>query len=589
MLLLAATAGVPGAAPAQEEPPDSVARDTAQEAGDGAGDPPPVFPRLRSDPGSGTAGTVQSWDREQLLRSDAVTLQDFLEDRVPGVLPLRSNFYFGPHQLAEGPLGPGFLRVEVDGRELHPLETGQVDLSRIALARVDRLTVIRRAGGTLVRVWTPRFGGGEAYSRITGGTGNPSADLIRGVFMNGAGGDFAVAGTVDHLNIADPDMSGDRLDVSGRIGWIPGESAGVEVVYHSDAVGRTAVEEEEFDRRDLLLHARGTPLEGLQLDLWAGRTTRSPGPRAEPADTAAAGGGKSLDVEHAELGLGFRRGPVRLEADARAADGEGLPELDGRARATVEIAEALAVHASADLGVWSDFETASVTAGLVVRPGGRDGPVVLRAEGATGDRGVPRPGAIADSLSFDALAGALEVGLGPYRLTGRGTYRKVSRQLPFGGEFDSALAPGPEAEVTGLEGRLQGPLLPVDALERRIRVHGFWRRNEVSGAEDALYVPSDVARGEVRVRDEFFQGNLVVSGTFRVRYRSAMLSAAPGQSQPVTLPEERSLGSSLALEIDTFRIWWRVDNLQREVQRDFADLRFPDNRNVFGVTWEFFN
>lgn len=597
-LLAGLAALVLGCAPAraQEEPPGPARPDTTPRAEEDQEGPDPVFPdrRVRSD--TRAVGDVQRWTREELLASDAVTLQDFLADRVPGVLPLRSSYYFGPHQLLDGLYGPGFLRLVVDGRELHPLETGQPDLARIALARVDRLAVVRRAGETVVRVTTPTYRGGDAYSRISGGTGRPAADLISGVFMNGAGRSFSVAGTVDHLTIGQSaDRPGDRLDVSGRLAWMPDPDTGVELVYHSDAVTRPGVVSEDFDRRDILIHARGSPATGLQLDLWAGRSSRSPRPTTDapgtdpPTGADDEEGRPGFDVDHVELGLSFQRGPVQLSADARTAGADGLPDVDAGARGSLEISESVSLHASADLSSWADFQASSVSGGISVRPGGADAPFTVRAEGATGSRGVPRPGRAADSVSFDALAGTAEIRLGPYRISGRGSYQELDRQLPFGGDFDAALEPGPSATVVGVEGRVEGPLLPVAAIAERLRVHGSWRHQEPRDGADPFYLPADLARGELRVRDEFFRGNLEVSGALRLRYRSEMLSAEPGQPGPVPLPERQSFGSSLALQIDTFRIWWRVDNLQREVQRDFADLRFPENRSVFGITWEFFN
>jgi hypothetical protein len=607
--LLLALAGAGAAVPAAGQEPAGAPGDTAradttargdtlpvpERQADGEEGPPPVFPALRAGPATAGPGEVRRWDREDLLDSDAVTLQDFLLDRAPGVLTLRSSFYFGPHQLMDGAFGPGALRVVVDGRELHPLETGQVDLARIALARVDQVVLVRRPGETVLRVESPTYGGGDAYSRITGGTGQPSADLIRGVFANGAGSSFSVAATVDHLNIGrTAERPGDRLDVSGRLAWVPDERTGVEILYHSDAVNREAVVEEDFDRREILVHARGEPAAGLQLDLWAGRSTRSPAPAVEeggvpPGDGEDGDDAEDFQVDHVELSLSYAGGPVRLQADARAAGADGLPDVDAGARGSLELTPGLSLHAGADFGSWPDFSTSQFSGGVHVRPGGDGGRLSLRVGAATGTRGVPRPGAVADSLSFDALTGTATLRLGPYRLAGRGSYQEVGRQLPFGGDFDAGLEPGPGATVLGVEGRVEGPLLPLDAVAERFRIRGFWRRQEPREASDVLYVPADVARGEIRARDDFFDGNLELSGAIRVSYRSGMLSAAPGQATPVAVPSERSVDSSLSLKIDTFRLWWRAGNLQRVAQLDFPGREFPTNRNVFGVTWEFFN
>jgi hypothetical protein len=202
---------------------------------------------------------------------------------------------------------------------------------------------------------------------------------------------------------------------------------------------------------------------------------------------------------------------------------------------------------------------------------------------------VARPGRTADSLSVDALSGSAALEVGPYSFSGRATYRKLSRQLPFGADFDAAVPPGPGATVTGLEGRGSGPLLPVDLLEDRIRLRGYWRHSRVEALPLPLYVPADLARGEVEARESFFDGNLQVRAGLRFFYRSPMRSASPGSPEPVVLPREQGVNSFVVIRIDTFRIWWRVDDMRREEQQDFGGLPFPVSRNVFGVRWEFFN
>lgn len=578
-------------APADTAP----AADTTEAAVDTARRASRSYPRLPAGVDSVPVGEVYRWDRDDLLDASALSVTDFLSDRLPGVLPLRANVHFGPHHLADGLLGPGAVRVVVDGRELPPLRSAQADLSRIALARVDRLVVIRRAGEVVVAVTTPSHSGGDAYSRITGGTGQPSADLIRGVFTNGAGRHFAVAGAVDHLNIGTGPGPGSRLDAWAKLSWMPfDDRSGVEILWHSDAVDRVASREEEFNRTELLVHGRADLARGLQVDLWAGRTRRDPGPVSR---VAPRGSGEAvteddtvpppLDVPQVELGVTAARGPVTVEGGARLHDAEGLANLEAELRAAVELTDGLTAHAAGELGSWEAFTTSVYSGGLALRPGVA-GDLTLRAEASTGTRGLARPGRTADSVSFDALAGGAEVGLGPYRLSTRITRRTVDRRMPFGGPFDEALVPGEAAELVGVEGRAEGPLVPMDVLEDRLRIEGFWRRNSAPSGPLPLYAPRDLARGEFRFQDTYFGGNLGVRVMLRLLYRSAMLTARPGAGEPVMVPEESTFNSSVILRVDTFRVWWRVDNARRAEQRDFAGLPFPTARNVVGVSWEFF-
>lgn len=596
VLLAAVLVGLPGpdAAVAQEgagrAPGDTVPppSDTAGAPADTAERVPQSFPRLADGVDSLSAGRVYRWDREDLLESSALTVAAFLSDRAPGLLPLAANLYFGPHHLVDGLLGPGSVTVVVDGRELPRLESAQVDLSRLALSRVDRLAVFRRAGEVVVSVTTPSHPGGDAYSRITAGTGQPRADLIRGVFTNGAGRHFTVAAAVDHLSIGVPSASGNRLDAWGKLSWMPfGNSSGLEVLWHSDALTRAATIDEDFGRSELLVHGRAGVADGVQVDVWAGRTSRDPG----PAGADLPGGGPlepgPLDVQHAELGITASRGPVTAEGDVRVRDAPGLADLDAEVRAAARITDGLSVHAAGEIASWDAFATSAYSGGVAFRPGGAGG-LTIRAEAARGTRGVARPGRAADSVSYDALAGSAGIGLGPYRLSARATRRTVERQLPFGGNFDRALQPGPPAAVVGLEGSLEGPLVPMEPLESRLRFEGFWRRNTSESGPLPLYVPGDLARGEFRFQDTYFGGNLEVRALLRLTYRGPMRSARPGAGDPVLLPEESSVNTSVVIRVDTFRIWWRVDNVRRGVHRDFAELPFPPVRNVVGVSWEFF-
>lgn len=581
-----------GEAPADTAPPP----DTTEAAADTAQEEARTFPRLRAGTDSVSPGDVHRWSRKELLDSSALTVADFLTDHLPGVLPLRANLHFGPHQLVDGLLGPGAVRVVVDGRELPMLESAQADLARIPLARTERLEVVRRAGEIVVSVTTPRHDGGEAYSRISGGTGQPSAQLIRGVFTNGAGQDFAVAAALDHLDVGAGPGPGNRLDAWGKLSWMPfDDRSGVELLWHSDALDRIATLEESFGRSEVLLHGRVDVSEGLQIDVWGGRISRDPGFTEAGTSTNPPATGLdeedepvSYDVAHAELGVTGSAGPVAVEGGARVRDGAGLPTLEAELRTGVRLAPGLSVHAAGELGSWDAFTVTSYSGGVTYRTG-LPGDLVLRAEAATGDRGLARPGRAADSLAVDALAGAAEAQVGPYRLEGRLTRRTAGAQMPFGGHFDRDLAPGPEATVLGAEGSVTGPLVPMEVLEERLRVEGWWRRSDVDAGPLPLYVPRDVARGELRFQDTYYGGNLEVRASAALRYRGPMRTARPGDPEPVVVPGESVVDTEVVIRIDTFRIWWRVDNARRSQQRDFADLPFPSIRNVVGISWVFFD
>lgn len=622
-LLLAAVGLARPAAARQETPPpdtaaapaDTVPADTA--AADTATGPPPSFPdRLEAGPGRSTA-RVQRWDREDLLDSSALSLQDFLQDHASGVLPLRAGYFFGPHQLADGPFGPGAVRVVVDGRPLPPLASGQPDLSRVSLAGVQRIELVRRAGETVVEVSTLDHEGEEAYSRISAGTGQPGAEAIRGLFTNGAGDDFAVQAAVDHLNIGAGEMPGNRLDAWARVGWMPlGGETGVELVWRADGVERTMGERsEDFDRGHLLIHARSRLAEGFQAEVWAGGTSREPRPDYFPGSEPPAGDGQDGDgtdgdgtdggtddttpdegpppAYEAEQILGsltYRGERAFLRVSGGSWSGDGLPDATGEVRGSLRLGPVVA-EGGAELASWPSVSTIGWSAGLALRPGWWEG-TLLRLEAAAGSRAAPRPGrSVGDSLvqDYDAVSVGTGLELGPYRLSGHVARRTVSRQLPFGGFFDRALPVAGEVEVTDVEARLAGPPIPVGFLRDHATVRAFWRRSRTGEETTTYYLPETLARGEGMLRHSFFDENLEIRLVGRVVHRGEMTTARPGEAEPVTLAPETTFGSEVVIRIDTFRIWWRTDNLTGVEQRDFEGLVFPASRNVFGIRWEFFN
>lgn len=556
----------------------------------------PLLDRPRFDAGR-SASRVLSWDRDQLLESTALSVQDFLLDAAPGVLPLRAGFYFGPHQLADGPWGGAAVRVRVDGRELPPLASGQADLSRISLARVRRIRLIRRAGGTVVEVQSLRHEGAEAYSRISALTGQPGADGIRAIFTNGAGENLTVHAALDHLNVGGGVMPGSRFDMWAKVGWrSDGGETGLDLVWDSESVDRTLAEQTSgFSRGQVLLHGRTSVGPGLQAEAWAGRTSRDPRPDFSLADDGPVGSGVAdeapgpYEVEQLLASVTYAGDGALLRASAGRLEGAGVPDLTGDVRSSFQLGP-LTAEAGVEAASWEEFSTLSWSAGLVYRPEWLGG-AAARLEAGAGERAVARPGrSVTDSLvqDFDAVSAGTELELGSYRLEGSVARRTLSTQLPFGGFFDRDLPAGGEASLTDFEVRAEGPPLPFGALEDRVLARGFWRYTP-PGEDGSLpyYVPEVLARGEGWIRDTFFEDNLEVRLTGRFAHRGSMVSARPGRGEPVVLPAETSFGSELVIRIGSFRLWWRRDNFRGVEQQDFDGLLFPRVRNVYGIRWEF--
>ncbi len=552
--------------------------------------PPVHFPRSLETPDAATASEVHVWTREDFLDASALTLEGFLADRAPGVLPLRAGYHFGPHHLADGLWGAAGVDVVVDGRRLPPLAAGQVDLSSVSLAGVERLRLVRRAGRTVLEIATTRHEGGEAYSRISAVTGQPSADAFRGLFVNGAGRSFAVGASLDYLNVGAGAMPGNRLDAAARLSWMPWDtSGGIELRWRSENVERTlGGETEAFDRGEVLIHARGRPMAGLELEAWAGRSDRTPRPAFLSPDPVA-DGDSSIAVDHASARVTATPAAGVVRAGVRVQDGEGLPDLAGEVRAGFPVGD-LTLEAGGEAASWDGFSTSEASAAVAWRPSWLAW-ITVRGEAATGTRAAARPGRpVSDSLrfGFDALTGGIEVEVGPVRLAERVTRQTADSRPPFGGSFDDAASVGPRADVTGWETRFTVPPLPISIFRDRVALQGFWRRSTWEGPAP-LYLPADLLRGRIVAHDRFYGGNLEIRASGGLAHRSPMRSVSAPTGETPLLPAETAFLAEFMLRIDTFRFWIRNDNTRTVEQRDFPGFEFPPSRLTFGIRWEFFN
>lgn len=533
-------------------------------------------------PADGWSWSTYEWDREAILRSNAMTLQDLLSDLVPGFTTLRTTWFGGPHYAIQGALGPGFLSVSMDGRELTTVDAGQVDLTRIALAGVESVRVRRRADGWVAEVTTLRRRKRTAYSRITGGTGDPGLSRLRLLFSNGIGSRFNLGTSIDLLDTGGENPSND-FNFWGRAEWLPGGGdAGLELHWVSEKMERTVYNPEEQNRTELFVRGRGNLGDHLQAEAFAGTTGLSVD--GESVRTVANGGFRlSGDAEN-----GWFRGAFRLWDDP------SYPIVDVEVDAGYRVISWLSLNAGGRLGSWNDFGTSELRAGFAatIRPAR----LTLTVDGATGRRGVSYPTLEhADSVSFDLAAGGLALQLGPLAISGRGEYQKLSRQLPFGAVFDREQAAGDAIELGLAEVGLVGPIIPLGLVLNNvapIRLRGFYRYSSVLDGTDPLYVPESVARAELFWHDSFFEEELEVSASFGLNYRDAMLTApAPASSSqsPVLVPSYSFIDWNLMIRILGVRVYWRFENLTAAEGQDLPGLPFPVRRSVFGVKWEFLN
>lgn len=554
--------------------PDSVREVFAEPLSDRV----PAFP-ARLLPLRGGAYAVYECDHECLQASTAFSLLELLQEIVPGITAVRPGFFAGPHFALHGPYGPGFVKLYIDGREVPSLESRSTDLRRASLVYIERVRVARDADGLIIDVETRRHASGEAYSRISGGTGQPSAQVLDGTFTNGLGRNFTLEGAFDLQDVGQGGVENDRFDVFARLNWMPGgDRFGLQFEYRNETVDRTAADTADIARRQILLRGRLDVSRDVQLEVFYANA----GLRAADSTLRVT---KTAGVQ-----VSAKPGDASLSLGLSSTAGGAYPSLDAHLRGAYAIGDRLTVEAGVAHQSWDGFSTSQLRAALAYST--PVVPLVLRADGSTGSRGLPVPiGERADSVSFHALGASAELELGPYRLSGRYGIQNLSRQLSFGAGFDSLLMASGELDVKSWEVGIHGPLIPIGALIRGlepIRLKGHWRHQDAGGVE-ALFLPSTLARGELLLRDDFFSGNLEIWLGVFAEYRGDARSASAGATEPVLLSSYTWTGGYFMFRIRDFRFFWRLTNPTGVLVADVPGAGFPQQVNVFGVRWEFFN
>lgn len=593
--------------------PDTTVVDTAAATDTAAADTAAVLRSMPGAPGPDTTSFAFrrfSCGRACLLDHNALVLMDVLETEMPGLTMLRGSYFGGPHQFRSGAVGPGLTAVRLDGRPVPPLAGGQVDLARLPVGRLDRVTVTETPTGITVEGRPVRRNEPRAYSRISAGTGVPDVEAIRALYTNGLGDHFELTTGIDLLNAGGQGTGGDRFDFWGNVAWLPGmDGAGLELQWRNQSLERRGLDTATVDRREVHLLGRAR----LGGDLWIGVAAGNSGRSISGGDTGSAPDSAGVEVDAASVSARLGDGPPYLRAQVEARDGPGQPSARVELGGALAPADGLTLNGSVSGSRWEGFDGWSAEAGASYRPGlGVD--LQVGVGGGLGVAGVGRPLAgRADSLTYRQAQARASARWGPLAGTVRAAYQDVSRQMPFGGTFDRSLEPGPGVRTGAVEGTLEAPLLPLDWLlggeVEPVRLVGTWRHQEVldgGGSEDdggpsagqdtsgvpapaALYLPTDQARVAALFHDSFFQGDLRVRAELAARHRSSMVTVDPSAGGTGRVAGWTTLDWNLMLKIKDVRIWWRVDNTRGAPWEDAVGVVRPVRRNVFGVKWEFFN
>jgi hypothetical protein len=285
------------------------------------------LPEMTHPEGAGWHTGIWEWNREEIIASRAQTLAELLEE-LPGVLALRGGDHGNPHTVIGPGLGPGRVRIFVDGAELAPMDGGMVDLSRVGVVGLDRIRVERRPGELRVDLLGFQFVDPRVYSLVEAGTGDLRTNLFRGTFAH----PDALGGNVL--------LALDRIDTDGSFREEPGASFGFYLrhsLVRSDRGGlswsfrrmtsrRTPefFDPEDVNRTDWNVRGRYEIRDGILADAFFHRSSLGVNEDrdGEGADT--------LITAEARSQIGVRLAVDRsgwwLRAEAREQGGEGWPD-----------------------------------------------------------------------------------------------------------------------------------------------------------------------------------------------------------------------------------------------------------------------
>jgi len=542
-------------------------------------------------PPEASSSVIMDLGRDRILQSNALTLLELLEE-YPGFMPLRATWFGGPHQVMAGGLGPAFLTVRVNGREVTTMDGGQPDLTRFPLAYLQRVRLVRANAGWVVEITTLAREKRDAYSRIEGGTGDPGLSRLRLVFDNGLGRSFRVAASADLVDVTS-DHSSNDFDFFGLVEWVPGDGqSGLAFTYQSESLERDVYFPVSLRRTELFLRGQVELGSSLRLDAFGGQT----GWKQEEGDVVVEGEPDDRSVVSGGVTVHGDWGRVWSRAALAAWMSDYYPELQVDADVGGRVIGPLSADVGLRFAAWNRLDALEVRGGVAI-----DLPLdlTLRALGATGTRGVSYPTVErVDSLGFDQVTGRLDFERPTLSLYGLVEHQSLDRQLPFRSVFDRyQTATENPVRITSFEVGGDVPLIPLSLVLKDvspIRLGGFWRYQSVEAPLDAMYTPKYLIRGVLGFEDEFFDGNLGVNLGLGLKYRGTMgapsIDAATDESSVlVTIPDYMYLDWNMAIRILSVIVYYRYDNINGISAYDLPELQFPNTRSVFGVKWTFLN
>ena len=588
--------------------------------------PPPVLPSLRDPLPAGAASGVWEWDRQALLGARGQTLAELLSG-LPGLLRVRNGDYGSPTAVFSVGYSGGGTRVYWDGVEHLPMEGSVPDLSRIALSGLERVRVVRGAGGVEIHLFRRVHSDVRPHSLIEAGTGDQDTNVLRATFSlpRALGGKASLA--IDRLDTQGREDPGASTGAWLRYSLHRGDRGGLRFEYRRIGSQRsdTAFAPESAIRSDWTLQGAWAIRPGAVAEAWATGTSMAAGDSLATFPFSVEG--------RRQYGarLSAARGALWGRATARFNGGAGVPD---RVLA-VEGAGLSARWGGAGARLWQEGWAGRSGSGYEVR--GWFSPVSfvhLFAEHGDGSRAVPLlaplpppPPDSADEAMLpptgsdeDAESEPPEV---PKNRVTRRTETRLGLRLAWRGAELSGSRVSAEADSvwpTGLpfdRGGLALPQSTRSGWEATGRIPLWPRGLSLRGAvqlwdpadSTALYFPDHLYDVSLS-----FHRTFLASGNFEwwidlgVQGRSPMAvpqprlppppdapeGAAPTDEEPEFVPSMVPFYQDwyfrMQLRILTLNIFVTVENLTlRPDNQDVPGRLLPGTRGLYGVRWTLWN
>jgi hypothetical protein len=508
--------------------------------------------------------------------------------------------------------GGGRFRIYLDGFELRPLGASVPDLQRIPLVNLQSVRIQRGLEEIRVDITSLRLGDIRPLAQIEGMDGDLGTHSLRGLFTRPFGrfvGEVAL--DVDQTEGARRRQKFKETSTIARLSYAFSPTWGVQGEYRVTklssentltATGESLVDE-NTDRSEAIVRARGLLLGRINLEAMAGRSLLSPAANDSVTERV-----QSLQADlrlTMPLRIGMLAAGARLHRGEEESWAPDQREVWGRLdftpgrllAASAEVRQlslggvnGLEVTGSLRAGPWRGVSLFGQVAG-----GSRgirfllDTTEVLKAITGIGGGGAQMLDTVEvrelrtlDGSLNAARAGA-ELNRGLVRLGAAFLHHRVDETAPFGVAFDRGAPLQPGHSASGVEAYGSVPLY-----WRELTLEGWYQR--WLNVPDRVYLPAQLGRAAIQFRGLYKTGNFEPTVRLEMVGRDQALAWDSAQAQNVLVPRYAIFNWFVQVRIIDIRIFWRFENAF--VERGVYDVPagiIPGPRALYGVRWFFRN